>query len=90
MTDPRARAAAAKIELRETEKAFTDLRAALVEKLLATPAEAQKTRETCYAMVSALDTVKAALLQVIAGGQIEDALAERRDTTVILPIRGAA
>ena len=76
MTDPIRRAHAARSDLRETEQAFSDLRAALIDKLLSSPAEAATTRETCYFAVQALDGVKTALLHVVAGGEIEEAVAE--------------
>lgn len=74
--DPRVRANAAKRELRETQAAFDALRHGLLAKLLSSPAEATATRETCYFAINALDAVHKALTDVVAGGEIEDALAE--------------
>lgn len=70
------RANAAKQELRETGAAFDGLRAGLLNQLLGSPAEATKTRETCYFAIVALDAVREALGQVVAGGEIEAAIAE--------------
>lgn len=93
--DVRARANAARIELRETETAFTRLRQGLLDKLIASPAEASQTRETCYFAVQALDSVKQALRSVVETGLIDEAVeamtqrpAKPEDVTVA-PIRGA-
>lgn len=98
MSDPAARAgaSAARIELRETDRAFNGLRDALVAKMLATPSEAAQTRETCYFAVNALDAVREALRQVVENGDIDEAVeamtirpsAQDSDLT-IAPIRGA-
>lgn len=92
--DTIARSGAAKRELRETEKAFADLRSALVEKLIATPAEAAQTRETCYFAINALDGVKTALQRVVEGAIIEEAVEEllrqkKPEVETFAPIRGA-
>lgn len=78
MTDEVAiiRANAAKQELRETGGAFDAVRDALMRKWSNSPAEATQTRETCFFMISALDQVRDILGQVVAGGEIEDVLAE--------------
>lgn len=94
MTDPitaKVRGAQAKKELRETEQAFAELRQALVDKLLATGAENKSTRETCYFAVQTLDGVNKALLLVVEGGRIEEALEEiapKPNERFALPIRG--
>lgn len=70
------RANAAKHELRETGAAFDAVREALMRKWSNSPAEATQTRETCFFMISALDGVRDMLGQIVAGGEIEDVLAE--------------
>lgn len=88
----RHRAGAASKELRETEKAFDELRAGLIDKLLTSAAQASATRETCYFAVNALDQVRGALRQIVDGGLIEEAVEEmlrpppRPETAVVLPI----
>lgn len=95
MSDARARASQAKIELRETDDAFTRLRQGLLDKLLGSAAEAQSTRETCYFAINALDSVRQALRSVVETGLIEEAIEEmirppsQPENLTALPIRGA-
>lgn len=89
----RHRAHQASKELRETEAAFDGLRDALVAKFIASPAEAQKTRDTCYFAINALDGVRTALREVVDGGVIEEAIEDllagppKPEVAVVLPIR---
>lgn len=86
-----ARASQARTELRETHKAFDDVRAALIEKMLSSPAEAQKTRDTCYFAINALDQVRRILQSVVDGADMQAAIEEmttRPKTPFIQPIPG--
>lgn len=80
MTDAkeaRIRAHQAARELRETEGAFADVRAALIDRLLGTGPEQSATREACYHAIVGLDAARAILGQVIEGGLIEEAIDEQ-------------
>lgn len=55
------------VELDETENAFSDVRAALVERLLASPLQAADERERLYLAVQVLDSVRAHMKAVVAG-----------------------
>ena len=73
MTDTRSRAAAAKKELTETEKAFAAIRLAMIDKLIATQVSQTLEREKLYLGVNALDAMREALMAVVDSGRIEDA-----------------
>lgn len=81
MIDYRARAAAAKRELTETEAAFDHLRAqALVAIAESKPAEVEF-REMLYRTVQTIDAVRLRLRQIVDNGQIEETIQEFREQT---------
>lgn len=65
-----ARAGRAKAELAETDAAYEKLKAALVEKLLATPLERQDLRERIYMAINAGDQMRAMLRDAVADGEM--------------------
>ena len=77
MSDAR-RAAQAKLELRETEKAFEAVRQAMIGRLFDSPLSSTAEREQLYLGVQALTAVRDALIGVIAAGDLEDAAEQVR------------
>jgi hypothetical protein len=77
MTDAeRRRAEHTRLELAETETAFADVRAALVDRLLASPMEASAERERLYLAVNVLDSVRARMKCVVTGHADSKAIEE--------------
>lgn len=59
----------AAVELTETQWAFDQMKALLVEKLVATGVDAVATREKYYDALKAIEMVRKALIKVMADGQ---------------------
>jgi hypothetical protein len=77
MTDAeRRRAERARLELSETESAFAEVRAALVDRLVGSPMEASAERERLYLAVNVLDSVRACLKRVVIGASDTRAIEE--------------
>lgn len=70
------RGAHAKIELTETDAAFSKLRGAMVSRLFATPTNATEERERLYLAVNTLDAVKSTLEQLVQGAADEKTIEE--------------
>ena len=75
MTDLRREAAKAQQELTQTEAAFAAVRRAMVDRLLGSAVADGAAREKLYLGVQSLDAVRKVLFDVIAGAQIEEAVA---------------
>jgi hypothetical protein len=75
MTDRRREGAQAQQELVQTEAAFAAVRQAMVERLLNSAVADTAAREKLYLAVQSLDAVRKVLFDVIAGAQIEEAVA---------------
>jgi len=67
-----ARGRQAAFELRETEKAFADVRQGLFEVIAKSALGEQELREKCFLAVQSLDAVKKALVEVAAGAAVAD------------------
>jgi len=61
-------------ELRETEEAFTGVRAAMVKRLFETKPEESAERERLYLAVQVLDSVRARMKAVITGASDSKAI----------------
>jgi hypothetical protein len=68
-------------ELIETQWAFDQMKALLVEKLVATGVDAVATREKYYDALKAIEMVRKALVETVANGQ---AVAYQRDMAALL------
>jgi hypothetical protein len=62
---------AARREYEQTESAFAQVRAAMVERLFQTPVAASDERERLYLSVQTLDAVREALMTAMTTGDIE-------------------
>lgn len=78
MTDVTRRAAQARIEMDETETAFTALRAAMLEEIATSSLAHQDKRERLYLGIQALDGVRKALRQLVDAGLVENTLTAAR------------
>ena len=75
MTDSHRTAVKAQQELTQTDAAFAAVRQAMVDRLLNSAVADGAVREKLYLGVRSLDAVRKVLFDVIAGGQIEEAVA---------------
>jgi hypothetical protein len=64
------RSSRAAVELPQTEQAFAELRAAIIEKWASTPTDHVTTREKLFLAVQSLDSVRKALIRVATDGAV--------------------